>query len=230
MADRERNEYLKAMESRHSVRRYKDQPLTEEVKATLMREVKRSSEESGLDFRLVTDEPEAFGNLLAHYGRFENVQNYIAVFGEKNEESYEKTGYYGERIVLESQLAGLNTCWVAASCSKKTVRKQCGREDLLCVIALGYGAETGKPHKSKPLRQLYKSKGNVPLWFNNGVKAASLAPTAMNQQKFCFTFDEDAVKVHALHGFYVYIDLGIVRFHFEAATGRKVSPLFRKQL
>lgn len=40
MADRERNEYLKAMESRHSVRRYKDQPLTEEVKATLMREVK----------------------------------------------------------------------------------------------------------------------------------------------------------------------------------------------
>ena len=131
MADRERNEYLKAMESRHSVRRYKDQPLTEEVKATLMREVKRSSEESGLDFRLVTDEPEAFGNLLAHYGRFENVQNYIAVFGEKNEESYEKTGYYGERIVLESQLAGLNTCWVAASCSKKTVRKQCGREDLL---------------------------------------------------------------------------------------------------
>ncbi len=106
MADRERNEYLKAMESRHSVRRYKDQPLTEEVKATLMREVKRSSEESGLDFRLVTDEPEAFGNLLAHYGRFENVQNYIAVFGEKNEESYEKPAITAKGLYLNHNLRG----------------------------------------------------------------------------------------------------------------------------
>lgn len=48
---------------------------------------------------------------MAHYGKFENVKNYIAIVGNKNDQ--EKAGYYGEKIVLKCQKLGLNTCWVA---------------------------------------------------------------------------------------------------------------------
>ena len=36
---------------------------------------------------------------MAHYGKFENVKNYIAIVGNKNDQ--EKAGYYGEKIVLK---------------------------------------------------------------------------------------------------------------------------------
>ena len=46
---------------------------------------------------------------MAHYGKFENVKNYIAIVGNKNDQ--EKAGYYGEKIVLKCPELGLNTCW-----------------------------------------------------------------------------------------------------------------------
>ena len=61
----------------------------------------------------------------------------------------------------------------------------------------------------------------MPGWFREGVEAAQLAPTAMNQQKFCFSLKDDEVTVTTKRGFYTKMDLGIVRYHFEAVTGRK---------
>ena len=45
------------------------------------------------------DEPKCFDSFMAHYGKFENVKNYIAIVGNKNDQ--EKAGYYGEKIVLK---------------------------------------------------------------------------------------------------------------------------------
>ena len=51
-----------------------------------------------------------------------------------------------------------------------------------------------------------------------------LAPTAMNQQKFVFELNGDNVSVKVSgFGFYAKMDLGIVRYHFEAATGKRVG-------
>ena len=52
-----------------------------------------------------------------------------------------------------------------------------------------------------------------------GVEAALLAPTAMNQQKFTFALSGNRVSVKAGMGFYTKIDLGIVKYHFEAGAG-----------
>lgn len=61
-------------------------------------------------------------------------------------------------------------------------------------------------------------------WFDAGVKAALLAPTAMNQQKFVFELKNGEVSVKvAGKGFYTKLDLGIVKYHFEAVTGRKIK-------
>lgn len=56
-----------------------------------------------------------------------------------------------------------------------------------------------------------------------GMEAVSLAPTAMNQQKFLFELKDGSVTAKALNGFYTKIDLGIAKYHFEVVTGREVK-------
>ncbi len=55
------------------------------------------------------------------------------------------------------------------------------------------------------------------------MEAALLAPTAVNQQKFKFILHEGN-KVEAKTSFsmagYTNIDLGIVKYHFEAGAGK----------
>ena len=60
--------------------------------------------------QLVLDEEKAFDGFMAHYGKFSGVKNYIAVIGKKDSDLQEKCGYYGEKVVLEAQRLGLNTC------------------------------------------------------------------------------------------------------------------------
>ena len=62
----------------------------------------------------------------------------------------------------------------------------------------------------------------LPDWFQKGVKAALLAPTAMNQQKFQFILNGSQVSAKAGYGFYTKLDLGIVKYHFELGSGRKI--------
>ena len=62
----------------------------------------------------------------------------------------------------------------------------------------------------------------MPVWFKNGVKAAMMAPTAMNQQKFRITLDRNDPVITAGKGLMTGIDLGIVKYNFEAASGHKV--------
>ena len=42
----------------------------------------------------------------------------------------------------------------------------------------------------------------------------------MNQQKFLLTLEGDAVKAESTGGFYSKVDLGIVKYHFEAGAGK----------
>ena len=61
----------------------------------------------------------------------------------------------------------------------------------------------------------------MPEWFKEGVEAAMLAPTAMNQQKFIINLDGSTPVITAKMGPFSKIDLGIVKYNFEAATGIK---------
>lgn len=211
-----------AMQARHSVRQYKNKPLAQETIKTLQAEIAACNQESGLHIQLVTNEPKAFDGFMAHYGKFSGVTNYIAMIGKKDDLD-EKCGYYGERLVLLAQQLGLNTCWVAMSYSKiKTAFVVEQGEKLCVVIALGYGETQGVPHKSKSVDDVAKVEGEMPDWFQRGVEAALLAPTAMNQQKFLFTLKENQVSVKPGMGFYTKVDLGIVKYHFEVGSGRRL--------
>ena len=210
-----------AMQARHSVRQYTNKPLEAELVAALQAEIDSCNRESGLHIQLVTNEPKAFDGFMAHYGKFRGVTNYIALIGKKDAALDEKCGYYGERLVLKAQQLGLNTCWVAMSFSKIKSAYSLDKGEKLClVIALGYGATQGVAHKSKAIADVAKAEGAMPDWFRNGVEAALLAPTAMNQQKFMFHLNGDQLSAAAGTGFYTKVDLGIVKYHFELGAGK----------
>ncbi len=210
-----------AMKRRHSVRKYKDKPLETQTIDALKKEIDACNKESGLNIQLVVNEPKAFDSLMAHYGKFSGVANYIAMIGEKGPDLEEKCGYYGERLVLFAQQSGLNTCWVAMTYKKVKTAFTVGDGEKLCiVIALGYGKTEGTPHKSKKAAAVYKADGPVPNWFRKGIDSALLAPTAMNQQKFCFVLKGKRVSVKPGIGFYTKIDMGIAKYHFEIGTGK----------
>lgn len=218
-------ESLTAIEKRHSVRRYIDKEIDNKILTELKAEIDECNKVSGLHIQLITNEPKAFDSIIAHYGRFKGVCNYIALVGKKGADFDEKSGYYGERIVLKAQMLGLNTCWVAVSFSKKAVRKAVDIEQdevLGCVIALGYGETQGVARKSKPMEKLCKTDVQAPDWFIKGMEAAMLAPTAINQQKFLFTLSEGKVTAEATGGVYSKVDLGIVKYHFEIGSGKKL--------
>lgn len=209
-----------AMKARHSVRQYKNKPLDAETTMALQEEIKKCNQESGLHIQLITNEPKAFDSFMAHYGKFSGVTNYIAMVGKKGKLD-EKCGYYGERLVLFAQQLGLNTCWVAMTYRKiKTAFVMERDEKLYIVIAIGYGKTQGIPHKTKEMNDVIKLEGQMPEWFRRGMEAALLAPTAMNQQKFLFTLKGSEVSAKTGIGFYTKIDLGIVKYHFEAGAGK----------
>lgn len=212
---------IEAMNVRHSVRQYKNKPLDEELIMALQKEIDSCNRESGLHIQLVTNEPKAFDGFMAHYGKFSGVTNYIAMIGKKGADLEEKCGYYGERLVLRAQQLGLNTCWVAMTYSKIKNAFSVEQGEKLCiVISLGFGETQGVAHRSKSFEKVAKVDGQIPDWFKNGVEAALLAPTAINQQKFRFILDGGKVSAKAGSGFYTKVDLGIAKYHFEIGADK----------
>lgn len=209
---------MKAIEARHSVRQYQSKPIPADVREALQVEIDKANEEGGLQLKIAYDEPKAFSSMMARYGKFSGVSNYIVCGGKPSPDLQERVGFFAERVVLKAQQLGLNTCWVALTYGKGSCKSlvEPGSK-LVCAIALGYGETQGIPRKSKAVQDLCRLNGTMPEWFEQGMKAAQLAPTAMNQQKFRFELrpDDRAVSAKSLGGFYSSIDLGIVRCHFQ---------------
>lgn len=211
-----------AMKLRHSVRHFTDRPLEETAAAQLEKAVKDVNSESGLHIQLITDEPEAFQANEPHYGSFAGCRNYLALIGPSGRE--EEIGYYGEKLVLTAQTLGINSCWVALTYKKgKAKFEKAPGEKLYMVIALGYGENQGVPHKSKSVKEVSDWAPSSPYWYRDGIEAALLAPTAMNQQKFFFVREGEKVKAKAGLGFYTKTDLGIAKYHFELGSGKDHS-------
>ena len=214
-------EILELMRSRHSVRRYEDRPVPEDVRAALNAEAAALNAESGLHMQLFFDEPACFTGRMAEYGHFENARNYIAVVGPKGKTLDETGGFYGERLVLKAQAFGLNTCWAALSHGKSRAKVGAGEKEVI-VISLGYGKTPGVPHKNRPLEKLAQTGPGDPDWYVRGIEAALLAPPAINQQKFRIARGGNAVSVRTAGlGPCIRIDLGIVKCHFELAAGKE---------
>lgn len=221
-----REELIHAIEKRHSVRDYNEMPI-EQTKISAIREAmeKINTDFPQLSFRLVTDEPRAFGGRWASYGNFRGVSNYLVIAGERGNDVDVLCGQKGEELVLLLMHLGISTCWVGLTYKKiDTAFSLPPSASIRCVIAFGYANNPdGRQHKIKSPEQVSNITPRSPEWFKEGVRLALLAPTAVNQQKFFFELvDEKKVKATAKFSLVGYsrIDLGIAMTHFVIGANR----------
>jgi hypothetical protein len=140
-------------------------------------------------------------------------------------------GYTGEGIVLEAHARGLGTCWIAGSFSRSVANQSAGLgagERVRAVSPVGLpaaalsGAERllygqGRPKHRKALEVIAPGIETWPEWAVAGVRAARIAPSAMNRQPWLFRYEDGSVVVslNAAAPGMGRIDSGIAMLHFE---------------
>lgn len=218
---------LEAIDARHSVRRYISRPLEREAVDCLRAKIDECNSKGNLHIQLVLNERKGFSGMLA-YGSFSGVENYIVMAGRRADDLDERVGYYGEQIVLLAQQLGLGTCWAGLSYRKvKGAYALDSEEKVACMISLGYPDDAGRKHKCKSVEDVSNAGVSTPGWFEQGVRAALKAPTAVNQQKFYIEYagvkdGRHCVRARRLFSMvgYTSMDLGIVKLHFEIGAGK----------
>ncbi len=64
-------------------------------------------------------------------------------------------------------------------------------------------------------------------WFKAGIDCALKAPTAVNQQKLFITLENGEPIIKSVgNGPLSFVDLGIVRYHFEVGSGKECNMSF----
>lgn len=207
---------LDAIKNRHSVRNYEAKKIEADKVEKIRAKIEELNKEGNLHLQFMEDAGKTYNKLFNKVAGLGSAPSVIACVGIDDETLEQRVGYYGEKLVLFIQELGLNTCW-AGTFNEKNIGAEVGDgEKLVISIAVGYGKDKGKPHKSKSLEQVIEAKGDRSYWFNKGVDMALLAPTAINQQKFTIRLNEDeSVDFVDKGGIFSQVDLGIVRCHFE---------------
>ena len=213
---------LQALHGRHSVRAYQKKPVDPDTAKLLKDRIAQLNEQYDLHMQYIEPAGAVFGGLASKLTGWSNVPAYIAMIGKRGDDLDERCGYVGEQLVLYAQQLGLNTCWAGIFKRKQVTAAIAEDEKLVLTIAVGYGVDHGHPRRSKSVEDVTDIK-EMPDWFKAGIEAALLAPTAVNQQKFTFTLDGDTPSVSvSANGPFVRLDLGIVKYHFELGSGRKI--------
>lgn len=214
---------IDAIRERHSVRTYKNKSIEKDLVEKLEKKIDELNKEGDLHLQFVEDAGNTFNRLLNRVMGLGSAPSVIACVGEDTEDLDERVGYYGEQLVLYAQQLGLNTCWAGTFNRKNITAKVSAKERLVIVIAIGYGENEGRPHKSKKPEQVVSGSNVKPDWFAYGVEMALLAPTAVNQQKFEIGYENGQIIWKDKGGILSKVDLGIVKYHFEVgvAFGKK---------
>lgn len=216
---------MEAIRERHSVRRYKSDRIEAGIVEKLREKIAELNKEGNLHLQFFEDAGNTYNRLLNKAMGLGSAPSVIACVGKDDETLDQRVGYYGEQLVLFAQQLGLNTCWAGTFNRKNIGAEIADGERLVISIAIGYGKDSGKPHRSKTAEQVSAAEGEKPEWFVKGVEAALLAPTAINQQKFQIKLGADGEVAFADRGGVLsQVDLGIVRYHFEVGSGRKQTP------
>jgi nitroreductase len=222
---------IEAAKIRRSRRTYNRQPLGDDRRDSIQTLVATINAESGLSIQAVFDRPEWFGGFLKTYGLLSGVQHFLVMAGLSNQAHLEETvGYYGERLVLELTKLDLGTCWVGGSFDHSKVGALLKpSEQLIAVIAFGCvdaspsikeSMVRGALFRKKPdLRRFVETDGTEADWFHEGVRLASIAPSAVHLQPFRFHCQNGVVSIRQTANTpFATVDLGIAKYHFELAV------------
>lgn len=226
--------HLEAIVERVSRRTYIGEPIDEVSELVLNDLIKMYNTNSGMTSFLLKDGSEAFNSFRKCYGMFKNVVSIIVLKGRKDDlDLKEKTGYYGQRLIIKATQLGLGTCWVGGTFHKDETLLQIDEdEEVYCVITIGKVPDklTTKEKalakiihlKSKDSEDFYTSDveyDQLPEFFVMGYRSVSKAPTARNTQKVMVDYKEGKTTIHVPDDYtFDLVDLGIAKANFEIAT------------
>jgi len=223
-------DYFEAINTRISRRTYLDTPIEAKKLQQLENIIDKYNKEADLSMALVPDGSSAFSGLRKSYGMFKNVRSIIVLKGKKEDPNLnEKTGQFGEMLVLEATKMGLGTCWVGGTFDRdNTVLKAGANEELTCVITIGnvVSDQSFKEkmirnlthRKTKPVEAFYEADTAVPQWFLAGIQAVQKAPSAVNLQPVKFEYKKGEVTAFVKEERFL-TDLGIAKAHFSLTAG-----------
>ena len=77
---------MEAIQNRHAVRAYEEKEIAQDIVLELKKEIGQCNEEASSAIQLITNDDEVFKGLMAHYGGFRGVRNYIALVGNKSDD------------------------------------------------------------------------------------------------------------------------------------------------
>lgn len=226
---------LEAIVERISRRTYLGEPIDESSQIILNDLIKIYNTSSGMTSFLLKDGSKAFDSFSKCYGLFKNVVSLIILKGPKSDlELKEKTGYYGQRLILKATQLGLGTCWVGGTFKRDDILFHIqSDEECYCVITIGKVSSnlsmkdrfiSGLIHrKTKTVDNFYESDvifDNLPDYFVMGYKAISKAPTALNAQKVKAYYKDGITSIGVPDtSKFDMVDLGIAKANFELAAG-----------
>lgn len=212
--------YTNEIRQRTSVRSYQNDEPT--VQFTKLKELIKSLNTAEYYFEIYEDS-HAFGSFMKTYGLFTNVNYYIICSSKNTDQAKESLGYYGEQLVLEATSLGLGTCWVGGTFDTKSHKLHLPPEHVLqCVITIGLPEEKMKDkliksllHRKKKSLEVLGLQKDAPTWYQEGIKAVSYAPSAINKQPYQFILDGSKVRVKDTGtAYFQAVDRGIAMYHF----------------
>ena len=190
---------------------------------------------------VITERTEkVFKGILGSYGKIRGAPLFIAFIGDtRDSHVQDKVGYTGEGIILEATALELGTCWVGKSfdheiaSSFAVIEKH---ERVFAVTPVGYATQEtsfeerlltgfGQTHKRKLLHELVSGMPQTewPEWVRLSLRAARVAPSAVNRQPWRFLVESGSITVsvddlHNSYGISKRLDCGIAMLHIEVAS------------
>jgi len=212
-------DFKEAMQKRHTVRKYTDKPLSDEIIAKINERIELNNKNYNLNMKLMINNSKGVSSIMKLI-MARGVNNFIILAGDVSGNLDERLGYSGADIMLYAQTLGLNTWWVGGTFNR-SVSRYVDNKKVTGIIAIGYGQTQGVPHKSKNVEDVSKYEGTIiPPWFISGVDGALLAPTALNKQDFMLIGNGNRVKIECSNGIFTGSNVGLIKYHFELGAGK----------
>ncbi|WP_040468658.1 nitroreductase family protein [Limosilactobacillus gastricus] len=201
------------MQERHTVRKYKDELISANIKDKINAKIIELCHAHDISVDLETDGKTALRGIMTKF-MSSNVKNVIAFKGDRYQ-----VGYVAAELMLFIQELGLNSWFVGGSINRKKLG-----EDVVALLAFGYGQTNGKGHQTKTISQVSDYQPNrFPEWYLVGLNASLLAPTAFNKQHFYVDYNNGNPQIHVKTGPYAELEAGILSCFFEKSSGHKLT-------
>ncbi|AOY74534.1 nitroreductase family protein [Clostridium formicaceticum] len=218
---------MEVIKSRYSVRTYRPEKLSEEIKEEIREYAAALKGPFGPKVRLELIDCfeilEKNGGKIGTYGVIKGAQDYIAAIVENGEKDLEALGYVLEKFILYAASINLGTCWLGGTFKRNQFVKMVALKDnekLPIVTPIGYPEDKKSvvesfmrfavgANKRKSWHQLFFDESfNKPLKekgakeYLAALEAIRLAPSASNKQPWRI------VKKEKVYHFYLKRDQG----------------------